>query len=94
MTFAAYLRAGGVQRAIAHTAEQTYEKLDENAQIVARQVFLRLTALGQGTEDTRRRVTIDELLGVPDSEAVAAVLVPRSPADGVGRAVARSAQRS
>jgi WD40 repeat protein len=50
-----------VHGAIAQTADHLYEDLDEDRQRVTRDIMLRLTALGQGTEDTRRRVTRSEL---------------------------------
>ena len=62
LTVAGYQAAGGVRAAIARTAEDVYASLDVGAQALARGVFLRLTELGEGTEDTRRRVHRDELL--------------------------------
>jgi hypothetical protein len=51
-----------VQGAIAQTAETVYaEQLTPQQQAIARRVFLRLTELGEGTQDTRRRATLDEL---------------------------------
>lgn len=61
LTLAAYTAAGGVDGAIARTAERVYEALDPRQQDIARHVLLRLTALGEGTEDTRRRVQRSEL---------------------------------
>lgn len=75
LTFKGYHDAGGVRGAIAHTAETTYLELSAQDQELARSIFLRLTELGTGTEDTRRRAAIDEL--VPqnaDSANVRAVL--------------------
>jgi hypothetical protein len=69
-----YLAAGGVNGAVAQTADRLYDVLDEHQQHTARGIFLRLTALGEGTEDTRRRVARDELLDSPDGEDVAEVL--------------------
>lgn len=62
MTLAGYRKAGGVHGAIAQTAERVYTSLDDDTRSFARDVFLRMTALGEGTEDTRRRVTRAELL--------------------------------
>ena len=56
-----YLAAGGVSGAIALTADRVYSQLDERQQRVARGIFLRLTALGVGTEDTRRRIIRTEI---------------------------------
>ncbi|MFI9009332.1 XRE family transcriptional regulator [Actinosynnema sp. NPDC053489] len=61
LTLAGYEAAGGIQHAIAQTAERTYTSLERNQRALARQVFLRLTALGDGTEDTKRRLPRAEL---------------------------------
>ncbi len=56
--------------AIAHTADSVYDSLDDAQQRVARSIFVRLTELGEGTEDTRRRVSLDEIFGSdPDERA-------------------------
>ncbi len=57
-----YADAGGVHGAIAHTAESVYQNLSTEEQAIARDIFLRLTELGEGTEDTRRRASFDELM--------------------------------
>ncbi|MCE6996787.1 XRE family transcriptional regulator [Saccharothrix sp. S26] len=61
LTLAGYEAAGGIQHAIAQTAERTYTSLERHQRALARQVFLRLTALGDGTEDTKRRLPRVEL---------------------------------
>jgi WD40 repeat protein len=61
LTVAGYQAAGGVAGAIAQTAERAYGELDASEQNVARQILTRLTALGEGTPDTRRRVPRAEL---------------------------------
>ncbi|MEU7726806.1 hypothetical protein AB0B78_16410 [Streptomyces sp. NPDC040724] len=66
LTLEGYLAAGGIQHALAHTAEAAYGALSPVQQDLARSLFLRLTALGDGTEDTRRRITRDELDPGPD----------------------------
>jgi len=63
MTLAGYSDAGGVHGAIAKTAEQTYQRLSPEQRTIARNIFLRLTELGEGTQDTRRRASLDELVG-------------------------------
>ncbi|MFG2236315.1 hypothetical protein ACGFNX_41095 [Streptomyces sp. NPDC048723] len=67
LTLEGYLAAGGIQHALAHTAEAAYGALSPAQQDLARSLFLRLTALGDGTEDTRRRITRDELDPNPDT---------------------------
>jgi WD40 repeat protein/class 3 adenylate cyclase len=62
LTLKGYADAGGVRGAISHTAENIYQTLSAEEQGIARNIFLRLTELGEGTEDTRRRASLDELM--------------------------------
>ncbi|HZM22982.1 MAG TPA: helix-turn-helix domain-containing protein, partial [Anaerolineales bacterium] len=62
-TLDGYHASGGVRGAIAETAESVFtDQLNQAQQNLARDVFLRLTELGEGTEDTRRRATLTELV--------------------------------
>ncbi|MEV7523509.1 hypothetical protein [Streptomyces sp. NPDC091371] len=70
LTLDGYLAAGGIQHALAHTAEAAYRDLSPAQQELARSLFLRLTALGDGTEDTRRRIARNELDPNPDTAYV------------------------
>lgn len=70
LTLDGYLAAGGIQHALARTAEIAYRALSPVQQDLARSLFLRLTALGIGTEDTRRRITRAELDSGPDTAFV------------------------
>ncbi|MFE9555188.1 hypothetical protein ACFYOD_17135 [Streptomyces sp. NPDC006703] len=70
LTLDGYLAAGGIQHALAQTAEAAYRALTPAQQDLARSLFLRLTALGDGTQDTRRRITRDELDQGPDTAFV------------------------
>ena len=75
LTLHGYKEAGGVRGAIAKTAEAVWtDALTEHRRPVARRIFLRLTELGEGTEDTRRRVTRSELVSGVDAEATDEVL--------------------
>jgi WD40 repeat protein/uncharacterized caspase-like protein len=47
---------GGLQGVLERQAQALYDGLDPDAQACARWIFLALTQLGEGTEDTRRRV--------------------------------------
>jgi WD40 repeat protein/class 3 adenylate cyclase/energy-coupling factor transporter ATP-binding protein EcfA2 len=70
LTLIGYLQSGGVQGAVAQTAESVYrDALSVEQQTLARNVFLRLTELGEGTEDTRRRVSVVELVPRAEREA-------------------------
>ncbi|MDQ0930203.1 WD40 repeat domain-containing protein [Streptomyces turgidiscabies] len=64
LTLDAFEAAGGLEGALARTAEEFYQELDEGRRKLARQVFVRLTALGDGTEDTRRPTRLAELDGL------------------------------
>jgi WD40 repeat protein/transcriptional regulator with XRE-family HTH domain len=66
LTLQGYRASGGVRGAIAETAESVFtDQLNQTQQELARDVFLRLTELGEGTEDTRRRATLSELARQP-----------------------------
>jgi energy-coupling factor transporter ATP-binding protein EcfA2 len=62
LTFAAYNQLGGVRGTLQQRAEAVYAALSPPAQTVAKHIFLELTQLGEGTEDTRRRVPQRELI--------------------------------
>jgi WD40 repeat protein/serine/threonine protein kinase len=64
LTHEAYLAVGGTVGALAKRAEEIYEGLSDEGREAARQMFLRLITLGEGTEDTRRRVARNELLAI------------------------------
>ncbi|MET7402226.1 hypothetical protein ABZS66_52975 [Dactylosporangium sp. NPDC005572] len=66
LTLAAYRASGGLHGAIAQTAERVHADFSPPEREAARRVFLRLTALGQGTADTRRRIALSELDGLSD----------------------------
>jgi WD40 repeat protein len=63
MTLESYAESGGVKGAIAKTAEMIYSQgLTLEQQTLARNIFLRLTNVGQGERETRRRVLLKELI--------------------------------
>jgi WD40 repeat protein/class 3 adenylate cyclase/tRNA A-37 threonylcarbamoyl transferase component Bud32 len=61
LTLDAYRSTGGVRGAIGETADKAVDSLDEADQVLARQLFLRLVDVGDGTGDTRRRARLEEL---------------------------------
>ncbi len=61
LTLKGYADAGGVHGAIARTAESVFTRLSPEQQALARRIFVRLTELGEGTQDTRRRAPLSEL---------------------------------
>jgi WD40 repeat protein/energy-coupling factor transporter ATP-binding protein EcfA2 len=71
LTREAYEAIGGSVGALAQRADEVYRDFDAGAQEAARQMFLRLVTLGEGVEDTRRRVHRSELLAIaPESEVM------------------------
>ncbi|MBD2568499.1 eIF2A-related protein [Anabaena lutea] len=63
LTLNAYQQqVGGIKGALERKAQAVYEGLDKQSQECSRWIFLSLTQLGEGTEDTRRRVFKSELV--------------------------------
>ncbi|MFD8231137.1 hypothetical protein ACFV20_04480 [Streptomyces sp. NPDC059696] len=61
LTLAGYRAAGGIQGAVAATAERAWAALDPAARTAARLLLLRLVRLGEDTRATRRRATRRQL---------------------------------
>lgn len=75
LTFGGYTASGGVRGAIAKTAETVFQKFSPDERAIARNIFLRLTELGEGTQDTRRRASLAELIsGLQSQPLVESVL--------------------
>ncbi|UBU10514.1 caspase, EACC1-associated type [Nonomuraea gerenzanensis] len=68
LTLVGYRATGGISRSLAKTADSTLEHLDLRGRQAARRLLPRLVRLGDGTEDTRRRVPIPQLLPAPGTE--------------------------
>ncbi|MGW2565412.1 nSTAND1 domain-containing NTPase [Streptomyces sp. NPDC001537] len=68
LTLAGYEAAGGVQGAIAATAEEVFGGLSPAQADAARRVLLRMVEPGQGTPDTRRPLTRAELAEWADAD--------------------------
>jgi WD40 repeat protein/transcriptional regulator with XRE-family HTH domain/energy-coupling factor transporter ATP-binding protein EcfA2 len=62
LTLEGYRVSGGVRGAIAQRAEAVYGGFGPAERVIAQRVLLRLTEPGEGTEDTRRRARLDELV--------------------------------
>ena len=61
LTLKAYRELEGIKGALEKQAQTVYDRLDPEAQACARWIFLNLTQLGEGTEDTRRRIAKADL---------------------------------
>jgi DNA-binding SARP family transcriptional activator/WD40 repeat protein len=55
-----YLRAGGVDGAVARLAEEAFGRLDGDGQAAAKRILLRLAASGETAEVVRRRAPLSE----------------------------------
>jgi hypothetical protein len=75
MTLGGYHDAGGVDGAIAKTAEDTLQQLrDDDKKAIMQAIFLELTELGEGSEDTRRIARRTDLAHAGDPSTVDDVL--------------------
>ncbi len=61
----------GIEGALEHRAEEIYRGLSSSDQDLCRHIFLRLVQPGEGTEDTKRRVSFRELLPADPERAKA-----------------------
>jgi WD40 repeat protein/serine/threonine protein kinase/DNA-binding XRE family transcriptional regulator len=68
VTKTVYQSVGGVLGALGRRAEDVFTGLDSVSQNAACQLFLRLITLGEGVEDTRRRVLRSELESLAKQE--------------------------
>lgn len=75
LTVDAYRDLGGVAAALSKRAEDLFQALGDTTAETARQIFLRLVTLGEGGQDTRRRVLRSQLHAMNQNpEAVDEVL--------------------
>ena len=74
ISLASYLATGGIRGAIAKSAEDAFAGFDEAGQTQCRNLFLRMTEVGEGAEDTRRRVKLSEVVSGDESESAIDVI--------------------
>jgi WD40 repeat protein/serine/threonine protein kinase len=74
LTVKAYQESGGVLGALARRADELYRHLTAPQQAAAKQLFLRMVSLGEGSEDTRRRVRQTELMTILDEDVLNPVI--------------------
>ncbi len=68
LKFATYSKLAGIGGTLNQRATEVYNSLSESEQDTARHIFLCLTQLGEGTEDTRRRVLKKDLITAKHDE--------------------------
>ena len=73
----AYQEIGKLEGALQKRADATLERLSEDERELCRRIFLRLTKPGEGTEDTKRRVTMQELLSFPEGADAAEEIIQK-----------------
>jgi len=69
LVLSAYQRLGGINGTLDKRATELYERFDAAQQRTVQHIFQQLTQLGEGTEDTRRRVFLDNLISAPQHPA-------------------------
>jgi uncharacterized protein YjbI with pentapeptide repeats/energy-coupling factor transporter ATP-binding protein EcfA2 len=72
-----YSQLGGVMGTLQQRATEVYEQFPDKQKPVVRHLFLALTQLGEGTEDTRRRVRQPELVNQQYSASLIDQVVQR-----------------
>ncbi|MCG8366599.1 MAG: pentapeptide repeat-containing protein [Pseudanabaenales cyanobacterium] len=65
LVLAAYQTLGGIAGALDKRATEIYNSFEPNQQQTVQHIFQQLTQLGEGTEDTRRRVFQSDLIAEP-----------------------------
>ncbi|MFI6737749.1 NACHT and WD repeat domain-containing protein [Nonomuraea sp. NPDC050451] len=75
LTVEGYQATGGIQRALATTADRAFAGLAADERKAARTVFLRLVKIGEGADDSRRRVSWTELVEASGDSPTASAVV-------------------
>ncbi len=70
ITLKDYNAAGGLKKAIETKATEIYQSFNPKQQEYCKQIFLKLIQPGEGTEDTRRRASLDEFNEDEDVQAI------------------------
>jgi energy-coupling factor transporter ATP-binding protein EcfA2 len=70
-----YAQLGGVTGTLKQRADQVYDDLTPEQQQTAKHIFLNLTQLGEGAEDTRRRISQTSLIAAQHPMAQVAAVV-------------------
>ncbi|MFD0574003.1 hypothetical protein ACFQ0T_38325 [Kitasatospora gansuensis] len=74
LTLSAYLATGGIRGAVARSAEDVHSGLDDRGRQAAQVMFRRLVRIGEGTDDTRRPLPVEQLTEGIDPAVAEAVL--------------------
>ncbi len=77
LTLTMYSKLGGVRGTLQTRATEVYESLSLEEQQATKRIFLELTQLGEGTEDTRRQVVQGDLVSSQYSEVLINRIIQR-----------------
>ncbi|MEH2282177.1 MAG: pentapeptide repeat-containing protein [Nostoc sp.] len=77
LTLTTYSKLGGVRGTLQTRATEVYESLSLEEQQATKRIFLELTQLGEGTEDTRRQIVQRDLVTSQHSEALINKVIQR-----------------
>jgi len=72
-----YSQLGGIAGTLQKRATEVYESFPTEQRSTVQHIFLALTQLGEGTEDTRRRVLLTDLVNAKHPEAIVNSVVQR-----------------
>jgi WD40 repeat protein/energy-coupling factor transporter ATP-binding protein EcfA2 len=81
LTLATYNDLGRVEGALEQRADQIYDSLSPEEQEAARCIFLELTQLGEGTENTRRQIAKRDLISLKQPKALIDRVIQRLSAE-------------
>jgi uncharacterized protein YjbI with pentapeptide repeats len=71
LVLSVYQALGGINGTLNERATELYESFEQSEQVTTRYIFQKLTQLGEGTEDTRRRLFFENLISEPQHSAEA-----------------------
>src|SRR5262245_3583548 len=77
LTVTAYQDIGKLEGALQRRADDTLKAFSQDERELCRRTFLRLTQPGEGTEDTKRRVSMQELLSLSGKLAAEEQIIQR-----------------
>ncbi|MDZ7950911.1 pentapeptide repeat-containing protein [Nostoc sp. DedQUE09] len=77
LTLTTYSKLGGVRGTLQKRATEVYESLSSEERQATKRIFLELTQLGEGTEDTRRQVLQRDLVTSQHPEVVINRIIQR-----------------
>jgi formylglycine-generating enzyme required for sulfatase activity len=77
LTVKAYQQIGKLEGALQRRADATLEAFTKDEQELCRRTFLRLTQPGEGTEDTKRRAPMQELLSLSGKSSAEEAIIQK-----------------